>query len=291
MPIDLRQRLGVRIFAVLFVLVSQAAAQVNVRLRTEHRRYLLFEPIPVRVRIENEGRAPLVFGGAGANATLRVHMDLAPDRPVARTDEPVLAEPLEVPAGGAQVVRLDLLQLFHLTESGPIAVTVAVETGGAEYWSGRLLLDVLPGMLFQEFEARAPDDPEGRRLYQLRGLGRDGGEHLFLRVDDPLAKTCRGVFDLGSSLRVWKPRMLMDADGLLYILHQSAPQRLTLTIYDDVDRVARTTFFSTTNLPPDLIRTKEGAVRVINVAPYQGDPMPMPMRIETGPSNRLPARR
>ena len=269
-----------------------ADAQIRVRLRTEYDRYLLFEPIVVRVRVDNEGMAPLVFGGESPNATLNLYVDLAPDRPARRTEEPVLREPFEVPAFGSNVVTVELLRLFDLPESGPIAVTACVETGGKEYASGRLLLDIVPGLSLVRMEAQLVGDGGGRREYQLRCLGRNGREHLFLRVDDPDRHVCCGVFDLGSLLRVWKPRMMLDGEGALHVLHQSAPARLTHTVYHDAERRVRSEFLSTTDRPPDLARDAEGRVTVVGAAPYQGDVMQAPRRGDRQPPpDRLPARR
>ncbi len=271
-----------------FMGAPDAYAQIRVRLRSEHSRYLLFEPLVVRVRVDNEGAAPLVLGAEGAPAKLRLDVDLAPDRPAPRTGEATLTEPIEIPPSGFQVVTIDLLRLFDLVESGPIAVTARVEAGGKEYVSSRLLLDIVPGLVFAETDASAPGEGVGVRRYQLRTLGRGGNEYLFLRVDDPERGVCRGVFDLGTLVRVWKPQMMVDGKGLLHVLHQSAPARLTHTIYNDGERRARMEFLSTTRRPPELARGEDGVVTIIGSAPYQGDPILAPRRGDEAPPDRLP---
>lgn len=273
------------------VLPEVAGAQVNLRLRTEHRRYLLFEPIVIRIRIENGRGEPLQFGGEAPNAELFLDVERSPGDVVRSNGQPVLTAPLTVPAYGHEVVAVNLLRVYDLPENGPLAVAARVRSGGEEFASGKLLLDIVPGLEIARLEARIPGDPAERRLFQLRVIGRDNGEHLMLRVDDPGRRLCVGVFDLGRLIRQRPPQMMMGADGIFHVLHQSAPMRLTQSLYRDAQRRIELVYHGIIGLDARLARDENGNVKVIGAGPYTGDPIVAPMRAEElRMPDRLPER-
>lgn len=270
---------------------ATASAQVTVRLRTEYRRYLLFEPIVIRVRVENGTREALVFTGDAPNAEMVFDVERSPGEFVRSNGAPVLTAPFEVPGFGHGVVAVELLRLFDLPESGPLAVAVRVKTGAEEFVSGKLLLDLVPGLELARMDVRMPGDPAERRSFQLRSIGRDNAEHLLLRVDDAGRRLCVGVFDLGKLIRQRPPQMMMGGDGVFHVLHQSAPVRLTQSIYRDDQRRLEMVFHGVVGLDARLTRDDAGDVRVVGVGPYLGDPIVAPMRAEQQrPPDRLPDR-
>lgn len=278
-------------FAAAGCAAATASAQVTVRLRTDYRRYLLFEPIVIRVRVENGTREPLVFTGDAPNAEMVFDVERAPGEFVRANDAPVFTAPFEVPGFGHGVVAVELLRLFDLPESGPLAVAVRVKTGAEEFASGKLLLDLVPGLELARMDVRMPGDPAERRSFQLRSIGRDNAEHLLLRVDDTERRLCVGVFDLGKLIRQRPPQMMMGGDGVFHVLHQSAPVRLTQSIYRDDRRRLETVFHGVIGLDARLARDEAGNVRVLGAGPYTGDPIVAPMRAEEGrPPDRLPDR-
>ncbi len=259
---------------------SPVSAQIVVRLRTDHARRLLYEPIPIRVRVENGTKTPLVFSGEAANAELQFEVEKTPGEPARRTDSPLFDRPFVAPAYGHEVFSVDLLRLFDLRSSGPLSVAVRVRHAGEEFYSGKLLLDVVPGLEIARVLAVLPREDAGRRSFQLRTLSRAGREQLFLRVDDVDREICRGVFDLGTLIRQRNPQMMLDGQGRLHVLHQSAPARLTRAIYHDEDRTIEAEYYGTDGAGGRLVRNEINEVEVKGVAPYIGDPVIAPLRGE-----------
>lgn len=273
-------------------MATVAPAQVVVRLRTDHSRRLLFEPIPIRVRVENGTNTPLRFSGESANAVFQFEVEGAPGEALRRTDSPLFLRPFEVPAFGHEVFAVDVLRLYDIRSSGPISVAVRVLHGDDDYYSGKLLLDIVPGLELACIAAILPEEDAGRRLFQLRTVSRDSREHLLLRVDDVNREICRGVFDLGSLIRQRKPQMMLDGGGRLHVLHQSAPTRLSHTVYYDEDRAVEAKYYGTDGAGGRLVRNERNEVEVKDVLPYTGDPVVAPMRGETiEPGARKPETR
>ena len=106
-----------------------------------------------------------------------------------------------------------------------------MEWGGKVFISPKLFLDVLPGLEISKLVAGIPEDPNAVRSYTLRTLNRDRTEVVFLRINDDDRGMCYGVFELGTIVRLFEPKLQTDEVGNIHVLHQSGPWQFTHSVF------------------------------------------------------------
>ncbi len=250
---------------------THAQAQIEISARLQHGRVLQFEPILCTLRIHNRTPRPVQVG---RGQEVELHFDISrrpgdflPERANARHTDPFTVQPGE----SVQVV-VNLLDRYPLTRMGPYSARARVTFGGRSQHSGRMQLDVVPGMRVESVEGTLTGELGGpRRVCTLLNLTRDGREHLFLRFDDPDAELCYGVHDLGTLIRFADPLLQIDLQGRVHVLHQSAPSRYTHSIFRldgrPVDRVFYTKGYASIRLETGA----DGELVVRGGQVYEGD--------------------
>lgn len=250
---------------------TPAMGQVELSARLQHGRVLQFEPILSTVRIHNRTPRPVQVG---RGQEVELHFDIAvrpgdflPERADARYADPFTVEP-----GESVSVVVNLLDRYPLTRLGPYSVRARIAYAGRTQQSGRMQLDVVPGLRVQSTEGTLTGELGGpRRICTLLNLTRDGREHLFLRFDDPDEQLCYGVHDLGTFIRFAEPRLEVDLLGHVHVLHQSAPSRYTHSVFRLNGRPLDRTFYTKGYASIRLEPGEDGELVVVGGQPYEGD--------------------
>jgi hypothetical protein len=199
-------------------------AQVDVSVTLSPSRAVLHEPVLATVEIRNNTGQPLVLRDDDAANRLWFDIESRPGRSVALRAGGLLDETVTVAPRGLWRSEMDLTRLYDLREAGPYTVRARLNAAGVGFVSGRVFLDVVPG--FPLLSERAVASAEGEmRVYELRTLNRERGEHLFLRIDDVRRTTCYAVIHLGRLVRMREPQMLVDGAYHVNVLHQFGPGR------------------------------------------------------------------
>ncbi len=263
---------------------GSAAAQAEIRLRLTHPVVLHMESILATVTIENGTSEEFAVGETNGNCRLRFDIESEPGRLIPRTDVPMFRRLAVIPPFKSATLEFDLMRLYQIRTPGAYSVSARLHGPAGMLVSGRQFLDVVPGLEVLRTTQTAPD---GRRFtYQLRTLGRDRQEHLFLRVDEEAAQLCHGVFDLGPQVRLLTPLLRFDRLGRVHVLHQSAPARFTHSVFEADGSPVQTVFWTSTPAEIQLRRTEDGDIVVAGARPYEGDRYIAPMRVQ---EPRLPA--
>lgn len=273
----LRTRIALGIAAAAAT-ATTAPAQVEMRLRLAQSMVLHMEPILATVTIENGSSDEIAIGEGHGNSRFFFDIELAPGRPVPRTETPMFRRIAVVAPYKSATLEFDLLPLYELRTPGSYSVTARLHGPAGLLVSGRQFLDIVPGL---EISQIAQTSPGGVRfLYQLRTLARDRQEHLFLRVDEEAASLCHGVFDLGTFIRVFQPVARFDRAGRVHVLHQSAPTRFTHSVFEFDGRPVSSVFWTAKAAEIALQRTEDGDIVVVGAQPYRGDSMVAPPRFD-----------
>lgn len=262
----------------VFTMVMTAGAQSEIRLRLAHSTVLHMESILASVTIDNGTSEEFAVGETNGNCRLRFDVEVAPGRLVSRTDVPMFRRLAVIPPFKSATLEFDLLRLYQIRSPGAYSVAVRLHGPAGMLASARQYLDVVPGLELLRVSQSAPD---GRRFtYHLRTLGRDRGEHLFLRVDEEAKELCHGVFDLGSQVRLLTPLLRFDRLGRVHVLHQSAPTRFTHSVFESDGTPVETVFWTSTPAEIQLHRTEDGNIVVVGARRYEGDRVVAPMRVQ-----------
>ncbi|HBA82982.1 MAG TPA: hypothetical protein DCZ95_02705 [Verrucomicrobia bacterium] len=268
--------------AVLFFLGTLASfGQIDVRCLLENEETLVYEPVRLTFQIINNTGADLVFQGTNANAVLDFEVVLSPgEQQVRRTRETLFPQGLTIPSRKTVVRMIDLLGSYDLRKEGPYRIKTRVTWNGTEYLSPKVLLDITPGSEIDRFAAGVPGGG-GLRTCTLRIQRRERTEHLFLRIDDEEQGQCLGVYDLGQLVRLYKPRMQMDAEGNIHVLHQSGPWRYTHSVFGPNGVPVSHKFHTPDSNDVSFSETSDGTLEIKGVGTYDGGP-------DIPPSDRNP---
>ncbi|NCC50086.1 MAG: hypothetical protein EOM20_02610 [Spartobacteria bacterium] len=249
-------------FALLgFRLMSaSSSAQLIVRVKLEHERVVKYEPIIARLMIQNQTSHSLTIGGEGAEAHLECSIRQLrgsfvsgyPDKPF-----PVM----EVPRNTTVTNELNLLHYFDLRRAGCYAVEFQIQWSGKSFAPGKVYLDVLEGAEIHSMVDYV-EEAQGFLKYSLISMNRESGERLFLNIEDEEKKLCYAMYDIGPSLRLYKPSLLIDTSGFVHILHQSAPTRMIHSIFGRDGQIVQQEFYRFAGGQPRLQEQPDGAVIV-----------------------------
>lgn len=264
----------------VFAAAHLAQGQVDLRLKIASTIFLEMEPAMVTLDIHNRTGDPIVLGGESPNGRLRLDITRGSGEFVRPTDEPLLTEAMEIPPRGRRTLTFNMTQLYQVRRPGPHGVVACLDLAGELHLSERFLFDVVPGFELRRIEARvrAGDGAGRQHVLSLRSLARDREEWLFARFDEPAESVCNGVYVLGPVLRTFEPQVEIDHDNLVHVLHQSAPQRFTHSVFGLDGAPVSVRFYGGRISDARLAVSEDGLVEPAGVVPYEGDPSAAPLR-------------
>ena len=211
------------------LLVGSAAvsahAQVDLSCKLKHERTLQYESVMVRVQLANNTGRPIDLADPDSDAHFQFDVEQIPGITFPQTHPLVFTGSALVLPRGKLDVSVDVLASYDLRKTGPYTLMARLDIGDKTITSGKMFLDVVPGFEIDSIGAALPDNPAASRMYVLKTLHRERTERLFVRIDDEATDQSLGLLELGSIVRLFTPVTLVDTDGRLHVLHQSAPDR------------------------------------------------------------------
>ncbi|MBN1556940.1 MAG: hypothetical protein JW951_02200 [Lentisphaerae bacterium] len=218
----------------LLLLPVCGRADLLLKLTMEHHVYLQFEPMVGYLTLWNESDYPVVIDADDperANTALRLIVT-RDGRPVMRlNDRPLLRRLLLLP-GERHVMMTDLSARFDVGTASRYLIDAEAVRDGVAYGAKPFMVDVVPGIEITSVKRGVPGYPGRERAYSLRYWTREKQEQLFLRIDEPSSGDNYGVFQLGRLLRFYKPRLRVDRDGFVTVIHQTAYNRYVRTVFE-----------------------------------------------------------
>jgi hypothetical protein len=273
---------GLLIAALIGLPAARAQFQLGLAFNPNHP--LVFEPVAVEFKIENQTGERLVFRGTQANC--RVSLALGDTHggiilPVHDMTQPIGV--LDPAAVMTATVSLD--SAFAPLPMETYRVQLAVDWNGQHYLSEPEFLYVVSGV---EMAAQTVVIPgAGSRAFSLRATPRDNHDHLLLQINDTAAGVCRAVVDIGSFVHTARPTLKIDAKGLVHIGYQSSPVQYQYLVFSPDGDFVRSQDVDTTRNATALETTPAGEV-TLKVTPWL-DPhaqpvmQPLPLGPKTHP--------
>jgi hypothetical protein len=237
-----------------------AFAQLKLGCRLTPSTAMLYEPVTAEITIQNDTGAD-IDSSTGGN--LRVSFEIRDQvgTAIRRIAGSPVELPLRVPAAQTLTFNESLSRQYDLGRPGAYTIQLRVEWGEYVFKAENRYLDVVPGIEITRLTAGAAG---GTRSYTLSFLNRDKHDRLFLRIDDETRSY--GVFDLGRLVRMTPPEMRADAGGRLHILHQSAPQRFTYSVFSPDGQMVEQKTFGDPTTRVTMKAGSDGAIDVEEVA-------------------------
>ncbi len=273
-----RARAGIS--AVFAWMAVAAHGQIAVELRVPFSMYLEMEPAVVTVTLRNQSGDPFTLGGTNAVNQLHLDIERGTGEIVRPTGEGMIPQEVTIPSRGYRSFQFNMCEFYQMTRSGPHAITARLKAGEDRFVSDRYLFDIVPGFEIRRIEARTRGTPPRTMVMMLKSMVRNREEHLFLRIDEPRAELCHGVYDLGTMARLYEPQMAIDCENRVHVLHQSAPQRFTHSVFEVTGAPVSTDYYGGLVSDARLNADEDGFVEVQGVVPYEGDPYAAPLRAQ-----------
>jgi len=239
-----------------------AFAQIDMKCSLQNGRTVLFEPAIVSLDIINNTGELLDFSGAIPNAHIAFDVEQSPGVLVSPTGIPLFGQAVTIKPGDTFSGKVNLQAAYKITDTGPYTITSRVEWGGKVFISPKLFLDVLPGLEISKLVAGIPEDSNAVRSYTLRTLNRDRKEVVFLRINDDERGLCYGVFELGTIVRLFEPKMKTDEVGNIHVLHQSGPWQFTHSVFTPNGGLVVQDVYSAEGSTIELKRAEDGQIAV-----------------------------
>lgn len=208
-----------------------ARADVKISLKLEFESYLQYERIMAVVTIYNDAESALsVKAFTNTASGLRFLIKKNKQEEVKKNNELPLLDGIELASGEKEEHLIDIAGSYNMGVVGNYEIVAELYTPEKSWRSERALVDIVPGLEIASLEKNVPGYPDRMRQYSLRYWARKGKEYLFLRVDEKENELVYGVFLLGPVIRVVAPKMEVDRQGNIVIVHQTASEKFARTL-------------------------------------------------------------
>ena len=253
-----------------WALAVAAQAQVELSWSLANNRTVLMEPVLALVRIVNNSGRPLDLTARG-NAKLSFDVEDQPTSTVPGTGQPLLQQPVIIPAGETREIEVNLLEAYRIVKGQSYMLTPMLEFDGIRFAGQRLSLEVQPGIELLKRDYGVPSSGDARQV-SLRLIHRDRSDRLFFRIDNSSTGYCLGVYDLGRVIRFFAPCLEQDGAGAFHVLHQSGPDRFAHSTFGYDGAPLGVAFYAAQVGNVRLVRKETGELEVTGGTPYVEDP-------------------
>jgi hypothetical protein len=256
---------NVSLFAVLLSLFTSPAlfAQIDLTCELQYNKYILFEPILVKLTVRNTGPRPIALHEHGKTTAL-LSFEIKNNRGYAldRSDKPLLEEPMVINPHSSEVIYTYINNGYIINKVDSYKMSAVVRIGSTQYTSPRQFFDVYQGVEVQKLSVQQPD-----RHFTLRKLARSNvGTYLFLRVDDKNGKMNYGVHPLDRMLDVFNPQMIIDTRNRVHVLFQRSPRSFMHQIYTPEGQLEDRTMYASGYGQVGFRQDEYGNIRISGVS-------------------------
>lgn len=241
-------------------------ARVNVKAELTAKTFLLYEPIRLRITIENESNDELQLGGTTANSRFFFQVTNVRNQMIPRTEMPLLEEAWRIPPGATDSRTFNLTRLFALRRKGDYRLITSIQLPEESKKDRPKLFEISEGTRLQEVKNRSED-----RAFELFLLNRNDQNQLLLRVSDYAGSRVIRTYFLGRYLRFYPPEFKKARDGSLAVLHYEQPERLLFSrFHADGSPIAKQTLNVKSN---ERVRLEENGEDGFVVRGAGGEPL------------------
>ncbi len=224
-------RLILSVLCVVLIVPLTVWGQAEVSLELEDADVLQFERVTLHVWVRNVSFSKVTISSKGEKEPRLMLMVEKDGHYVALTTDEIIKRDYIIPPNETREIPIEFSSVCDITEMGRYLIYAAVQIGDKMFMSKKKMLDVVNGIRLCSKTTPVPGVPDSMREYTLRYWPRKKETYLFLSVQEANRGLNYGVFPLGPLLRVHEPVIEIDNQGIVTIVHQSAGNRYTRTVF------------------------------------------------------------
>ena len=236
------------LFLFVFSALPAAKAQIEITATMPQQSYLLYEEIPVMVRIDNRSGETLQLGGHEPNAVLRFIVRNTRNQIIHRTDVPLHDAMWVIPEGIQSARSFDLVRLYDIRRANSYRAEVRLVALDEQFSPPPLLFAVKSGTEQGRIRRRNVD-----RTFSLLSVNRAEGDDLMLRVSDYREQQILATYLLERVMLFLPPQMQMDEKGNLHILFYRTNQVMVYCLFDRTGDPIVREYLRPTTARPELV--------------------------------------
>ena len=229
-----------RRFCFLFLLGAAGIAfsaalpsELTVQLKLDQAEFVIGERIRAVVSVENASADVIDARKETSPDMLSIELYRASDRHQfdKRTKKPFVA-PFALLSGEGQKLETFLADYFPFEETTRYLARAVLVHNGTRYESALKSFTVVPGLRLGGALQMFAGHDGLKREFELAHWGRDRVEHLFLKVRDTGTANRRWqTTDVGSFLRVTRPKISILPSGEVVVLHRITQDSFVRTVF------------------------------------------------------------
>lgn len=187
-------------------------SQVQIGIQLNRDQFVLYEPIPVQVVVQNNSSGPLELKTSWLSFIIT-----RPDGFGVKGEQKIETEPKLLQFNEKKTFTVNITPLYSIREVGQYLVQAVVEVNDQQFVSRTLSCNVANGLRIWS-ESRPVNDVQ--RNFQLLRFSPDGTKTLlFVRVEEPSENKVYSTFSLGEVVTYIQPETHFDTEGNLHVLH------------------------------------------------------------------------
>lgn len=196
-----------------------------VSLETKHREFLDGEALAVGIRIVNRGNTPFIVDTYGAflNNSVAIYVRNSSGQLLFPKKAPKELEQIMILPKASQDFIFNLDDIFGPIPQGKYTVHALLTNGDARTSSPLVNFEIVRGIEILRVKNLREGLVSNEFLnYSLLYWVRDGGEQLFLRIDNLRTNSLYDFIQLGNLVRVEKPVIRFLPQNVVEVIHQNS---------------------------------------------------------------------
>lgn len=218
------------VFAILFIGVEALSADkieeaIVLSLETKHHEFLDGEPLSTGLRITNRGNTPFIVDTYGKfkENSVKLYIRNYMGQLLFPKQEPAELKKIMIMPGTQQDFFVNLDDIFGQIPQGKYTIHAILINGDAKTSSELVNLEIVKGIELLRLKNLREGLISNEFLhYSLMYWVRDGGEQLFLRIDNLRTGQLYDFIQLGNLVRVAKPSIRFLPQNVVEIMHQNS---------------------------------------------------------------------
>lgn len=227
--LNLLNKVVMLIFMALFtttpLIANKIEQSIVLSIETKHREFLDGESLATGLRIMNRGNTPFIvdtYGKYKDNSVTFYVRNLDGQLLFPKKDPKEFKQIMIMP-GAKQDFVVNLDEVFGVLPQGKYSIHALLINGDARTSSELLNFEIVKGIEILRVKSLREGLVSNEFLgYSLRYWVRDGGEQLFLRIDNLRTGELYDFLQLGNLVRVAKPSIRFLPQNVVEIMHQNS---------------------------------------------------------------------
>ncbi|HUJ09153.1 MAG TPA: hypothetical protein VL171_03940 [Verrucomicrobiae bacterium] len=241
-------------------------AQIAVQLSMDRDTWMVYESIPVTVKIRNFSGRPIRISGQADAPWLSFLITDVADVTIGTVAKLPGWDAVTLAPGQTVSRIMDLLPYYDLRQRGTFSVRAIVKTDAIESLSAPVEFTVLNGREIWKQITGLPvasgQTNEEYRTYSLLKLRLAHNDVLYVGVEDEARGRVYGMIPLGDALALGEPSAKIDIAGHLHILYRSGPRSYSYAEIDPQAQTVKRMVYSDMLSVPQLVANETGSVTV-----------------------------